>query len=256
MRTQFGRLLQRAGPGRSGELEGSEPVLLDVEPGGDDQLVGAGSPYQLVEPLSDVVGTPDDVALQGPVDDGALAQRVAVGGGTLRAREETGAAGSALKELARTWTGKGVGGVVVQGAHHRHSDPCPSRVEFLRGPKARAITGDGLVEVTGREVVGENEEVSERRGQLGVIEGRVEEPDLRRAARARGWSGMGGRTRGEVASRSTTSWGKVSSERSAARRSARAVAGSVPGARPTPKSSRPGRRVSRVANCSATTRGA
>jgi hypothetical protein len=54
---------------------------------------------------------------------------------------------------------------------------------------------------------------------------------------------------------STTSFGKVSALSSLVRRSARAVWGSVPGARPSPRSIRPGCNASRVANCSATTRG-
>ena len=55
---------------------------------------------------------------------------------------------------------------------------------------------------------------------------------------------------------STTSSGKVSAPRSPVRRRARAVNGSVPGARPRPRSIRPGCSASSVANCSATTRGA
>lgn len=56
---------------------------------------------------------------------------------------------------------------------------------------------------------------------------------------------------------STTCSGKSSTDSaSGERRSARAVAASVPGARPSPRSIRPGYSASRVPNCSATTIGA
>ena len=55
---------------------------------------------------------------------------------------------------------------------------------------------------------------------------------------------------------STTSCGKLSAAASRLRLSARAVAMSVPGARPSPRSIRPGKSVASVPNASATISGA
>ena len=70
---------------------------------------------------------------------------------------------------------------------------------------------------------------------------------------------MGSRSFSPVknAMRSVSSWGNCSADRpSLVRRSASAVSWSVPGARPMPRSTRPGCSASRVPNCSATTSGA
>ena len=98
---------------------------------------------------------------------------------------------------------------------------------------------------------------AEERGELGAIEAGAEDPQRHIGAGAGDGvdvlAGLGRAPSSDCSS--STSSGKRSAAALTSRRSARAVTWSVPGARPRPRSMRPGWRLSSVPNCSAMTSG-
>ena len=115
----------------------------------------------------------------------------------------------------------------------------------------------------GAEVVREGERQPEHAGDLGAVAARAEQPELGHVAEP----GHGGDRAvrvalGKARRKKPTQLAELaagSPRRRAAsteRRSAAAVTWSVPGARPIPRSMRPGCSASSVPNCSATTSGA
>ena len=148
--------------------------------------------------------------------------------------------------------------LAVSAQTHRGAD---HRVRLLqpRGrPEPLAVQRQRRQRVPRAEVVGERERQAEQAGQLRRCS------RSSRAARRRGWSPSPGR-RGDVldAARrrsrcSSPSWSGKSSPPAPSSRGAapRPCSRSVPGARPRPRSMRPGCSASSVPNCSAITSGA
>ena len=149
----------------------------------------------------------------------------------------------------------GLGLVAVLGGEHVHARDDVRLGELLGGLELLPVRGDRLVQGVRREVGRERVRQAEAGGELRAEERGAEEvqraPRLRRAARpAPRRSGMrrGGSpgVRARPAGRSRPRSGRGAGAQ---------LGRSVPGARPRPRSIRPGNSVSRVPNCSAITSG-
>ena len=128
--------------------------------------------------------------------------------------------------------------------------------ELLRRPEPAPIDLERAHHVRRRKVRGEGERQTERRRKLRAEQTRSENPDRNVQARARNrlttWPG-GAVKYDEQLEHILRKRVGVARE---ARRSARAVSGSAPGARPRARSMRPGNSDSSVPNCSAIRSGA